>query len=46
MYLYTLENERYKVAIVKGKSCVGKVHPSINGEADPIWKITRAQKCE
>ncbi|KAJ6848450.1 uncharacterized protein M6B38_274375 [Iris pallida] len=43
MYLYTLQNERFMVAIVNTDQ---KNRPVLNQNNDPIWEIARAQKCE
>lgn len=44
MYLYTLQNESFTVAIANARKRVdGR---AVNDEALPVWEITRAQKCE
>ncbi|CAL4928213.1 unnamed protein product [Urochloa decumbens] len=44
MYLYTLQNESFMVAIANTSK---RVHGcAANDEAVPVWEITRAQKCE
>lgn len=45
MYLYTLQNEEFMVAIVKGKKR-GDEFLLLSQEHFPEWEITRAQKCE
>ncbi|KAK1277629.1 hypothetical protein QJS04_geneDACA007060 [Acorus gramineus] len=47
MYLYTLENERYMVAIVNCKKGVDELGSSLDQANDFItWEIARAMKCE
>jgi hypothetical protein len=44
MYLYTLQNKSFVVAIANTRKRVdGCV---VGDEAVPAWEITRAQKCE
>ena len=44
MYLYTLQNESFMVAIVNTRKRVDGCDAT--DEALPDWEITRAQKCE
>ena len=44
MYLYTLQNESFMVAIANTSKRVDGCGAS--DEALPVWEITRAQKCE
>ncbi|XP_073106708.1 uncharacterized protein [Elaeis guineensis] len=46
MYLYTLEHERYMVAIVNCKMCSDGTSAALDQENIPSWEIVRAQKCE
>ncbi|KAF9605767.1 hypothetical protein IFM89_018433 [Coptis chinensis] len=47
MYLYTLENERFMIAIVNCKRQVDVDADSLSGGIDSsAWEITRALKCE
>jgi predicted RNA-binding protein associated with RNAse of E/G family len=44
MYLYTLQNENFTVAIANTSQ---RIEAYIEGEKFlPVWEITRAQKCE
>uniref|UniRef100_A0A0E0D947 Cell division control protein 24 OB domain-containing protein n=1 Tax=Oryza meridionalis TaxID=40149 RepID=A0A0E0D947_9ORYZ len=44
MYLYTLQNESFTVAIANTNQ---RIEAYIEGEKSlPVWEITRAQKCE
>uniref|UniRef100_A0A0E0KL45 Cell division control protein 24 OB domain-containing protein n=1 Tax=Oryza punctata TaxID=4537 RepID=A0A0E0KL45_ORYPU len=44
MYLYTLQNESFTVAIANTSQ---RIEAYIEGEKSlPVWEITRAQKCE
>ncbi|PWZ52593.1 hypothetical protein Zm00014a_019819 [Zea mays] len=44
MYLYTLQNESFVVAIANTRKRVDGC--AVGDEAVPAWEITRAQKCE
>ncbi|TVU44279.1 hypothetical protein EJB05_03715, partial [Eragrostis curvula] len=44
MYLYTLQNESFVVAIANTSKRVDEC--ATDDEALPVWEITRAQKCE
>ncbi|XP_008809273.1 uncharacterized protein LOC103721024 [Phoenix dactylifera] len=46
MYLYTLEHERYMVAIVNCKMCSDGSSAALDQANIPSWEIVRAQKCE
>jgi len=46
MYLYTLEHERYMVAIVNCRMCSDETFAALGQENIPSWEIVRAQKCE
>jgi hypothetical protein len=45
MYLYTLQNESFMVAIANTSKRVDGCAVSDDG-ALPVWEVTRAQKCE
>ena len=44
MYLFTLQNESFTVAIANTSKRVDAY--AENDKALPVWEITRAQKCE
>lgn len=44
MYLYTLQNESFVVAIANTRKRADGC--AVGDEAVPAWEITRAQKCE
>ncbi|XP_020697697.1 uncharacterized protein LOC110110524 isoform X1 [Dendrobium catenatum] len=46
MYLYTLKNERFMIAIVHSLPKPERCFVSGSKEDYPIWEITRAQKCD
>ncbi|KAH0462386.1 hypothetical protein IEQ34_009961 [Dendrobium chrysotoxum] len=46
MYLYTLKNERFMIAIVHSLQKPDRCFVSSIKEDYPIWEITRAQKCD
>ncbi|CAA7398566.1 unnamed protein product [Spirodela intermedia] len=46
MYLYTLENEGFLVALANTKVCCEGSSMTVDDESETIWEIVRAQKCD